>query len=208
MFKLKKILLFLLVFLFLVPVFGFLLFHYTSSPDGRLACLRLQNGDLILRRGRSIESFAIFLADKNRDFSHIGIVVIENKEPYVIHVAPGKSVENSNRVRKERLETFLSPDKASRFAVYRSLFPAEELDNVATKAMEFYQNRVEFDNDYDLVSDQKLYCTELVLKAYEHLPLNKQKFELQEVRILSGVYKILFPGTFVNSPQFSLLYAR
>lgn len=208
MFNLKKILLFLLVFLFLVPVCGFLLFHYTSSPGVRLEGLKLQNGDLILRRGRSIESFAIFLADKNRDFSHIGIVAIEDGVPYVIHAVPRESGEIPERVRKEKPETFLSPEKASRFAVYRSVFPANELEKAAAKALEFYQNRVEFDNAYDLASDQKLYCTELVLKAFQHIPLDTNGFELQEVRIFSGSNKILFPGTFVKSPQFFLLYAR
>lgn len=191
-----------------MPVAGFLLFHYAVSPDARLNELTLQNGDLILRRGRSIESFAIFLADNNRDFSHIGIVAMEHGKPYVIHIVPGETGDSNDRVRKERPEAFLSREKASRFAVYRSIFTAEELKEVASKAMEYFEKGIEFDNDYDLVSDQRLYCTELVLKAYQQLPINTQGFELQEVRILSGVHEILFPGTFVRSPQFFLLYSR
>jgi len=204
----KKIIFILLLVLLFVPVAGFLIFHYAVSPDAKLKGVALRNGDLILRRGRSIESFAIFLADNNRDFSHIGIVAMENGIPYVIHIVPGDTEDTNEKVRKERPEAFLSKEKASRFAVYRSIFTAEELKAVASKAMEYYEKGIEFDNDYDLVSDQKLYCTELVLKAYQQLPINTQGFELQEVRIFSGVHEILFPGTFVHSPQFFLLYSR
>jgi hypothetical protein len=206
MLNIRTLLLLVLVFLLLIPASGFLLFRLSSSADADLHDLDLQNGDLILRRGRSLESFAVFLADKNRDYSHIGIVVVENGNPFVIHAVPGESATEPETVIKERPADFLSRDKASRFAVYRSVFQAGEREKVALKALEYYQNNTGFDHEYNLDSDQKVYCTELVLKAYEQASLDTRWLELKEIRLFSGSRKILFPGTFINSPQFFSIY--
>ena len=204
----RKVLLFSLVFFLLVPVIAFLVFHFSSPTDAGLETIKLQNGDLILRRGRSIESFAVFMADKNRDFSHIGIVAIENGEPFVIHAVPGESGKNPERVIKERPEIFLSREKASHYAIYRSIFSAWEREKVAAKALEYYYNGVEFDHEYNLDSDQKVYCTELVFKAYQQLSIDIHQFELKDIHIFSGTRKILFPGSFITAPQFFPLFSN
>ena len=41
----------------------------------------VKNGDLVLRCGRSVESFTVYTADKNSQFSHIGIISIELLSP-------------------------------------------------------------------------------------------------------------------------------
>ena len=73
----------------------------------------LHNGDLILRCGRSTESFAVYLADENAEFTHIGIISLENDIPYVIHAVPSKT----NLIQKEILSTFLNSKNTSKFAI-------------------------------------------------------------------------------------------
>jgi hypothetical protein len=53
-------------------------------------------------------------------------------------------------------------------------------------------------------TDQTLYCTELVLKAYQQggLQINKVLKELNEVNILVARRKILMPGAFISSELF------
>jgi len=198
-----------IVAILLVPVVSYLLFSYSTTqqpvnPDS----LTLNNGDLILRRGRSIESYAVYLADRNRDYSHIGIVVFEHEKPFVVHAVPGESGHSPEKVIKESLLSFLSPEKASHFAVYRSFFTPEELKKVAGKALGFFYQEIEFDNDYDLNSDHKLYCTELVLKAYRQLHLDTRQFKPDEINFLFGRKRILFPGIFIRSPDFFKVYAN
>jgi hypothetical protein len=191
-----------LLLVVLVPLGWFVVFRYHSSPDVNVAEIDLRDGDLILRRGRSIESFAVVVADKDKDYSHIGIVAMDDGKPYVIHVVPGESDTRPELVIKESPESFLCRKKATGFAVYRSVFPEDSCKKVALKALGYHQNRIAFDHEYDLQSDQKLYCTELVLRAYQELKLDTGFLEYTRIRIFLGEKSILMPGIFAKSPQF------
>jgi len=181
----------------------FLHFSKSQIPDKEIIRLvNFQDGDLIFRQGRSTESFLVYLADKNHDFSHLGLVVMEQGKPFVIHAVPGESKKTSSRVLKEPVHAFLDGSKASHWAVYRSKIPSSVLHTVAVKAREFFNRKIEFDNDYDLKTDGRLYCSELVLKAYQVAGLDPGKYPQRELRYMLGVKKILFPSAFIQSPDF------
>jgi len=158
----------------------------------------LHNGDLILRCGRSTESFALYMADANSEFTHIGIISIENEIPYVIHAVPCKT----NLIQKETLSTFLHPKNASEFAIYRSDFNKIHLDKVVKKANNYYLNKYEFDTKYDLSTDSKLYCTELVLKAFNSAGATL-KVKPKELNFIIGKHIIIFPSAFTKAPFFT-----
>lgn len=188
--------------LLMIPVGWYLWFRYESVPEFAMEEIGLQEGDLILRRGRSIESFAVVMADQDQDYSHIGIVVFENGKPWVIHAVPGESGEKPERVIREVPQSFLSRKKASGFAVFRSVFPPDSCKKVAAKALQYFNNNLEFDHEYNLRSEDKLYCTELVLRAYLELKLDTAFLEYTKIRIFMGDKLILMPGIFAKSPQF------
>lgn len=158
----------------------------------------LHNGDLILRCGRSTESFAVHLADANSVFTHIGIISIENDIPYVIHAVPSKT----NLIQKEIVSSFINSKNASKFAIYRSNFNEVYLDKVAKTANRYYLNKYEFDTEYDLTTNTKLYCTELVLKAFNTVgaPL---KVKSKELNYIIGKHPIIFPSEFTKHPLFT-----
>ena len=158
----------------------------------------LHNGDLILRCGRSTESFAVYLADENAEFTHIGIISIENDIPYVIHAVPSKT----NLIQKEILSTFLNSKNTSKFAIYRSNFNEVYLDKVVKIANSYYLKKYEFDTKYDLTTNTKLYCTELVLKAFNTVgaPL---KIKVKEFNYVVGKHPIIFPSQFTKHPFFT-----
>lgn len=158
----------------------------------------LHNGDLILRCGRSTESFAVYLADTNSEFTHIGIISIENDIPYVIHAVPSKT----NLIQKEKLSAFLNSKNASKFAVYRSNFNEVYLDKVVKTANSYYLNKYEFDTKYDLTTNTKLYCTELVLKAFNNYGavLNVKP---KQLNYIIGKHMIIFPSEFTKAPFFT-----
>ena len=158
----------------------------------------LNNGDLILRRGRSTESYAVYLADKNAEFTHLGIISIEDEIPFVIHIVPDKN----KLVKKESLKEFLKPKNASEFAIYRSHYNKFFLDKVVQEANSFYLKKYEFDNKYDLETDSKLYCTELVLKAFNNVGISlKIKATIFNYGI--GKHNIIFPSEFTKAPIFN-----
>lgn len=179
----------------LICAVTYFLFYFQSSTNHSIKTSLLQNGDLILRCGRSTESFAVFTADKDAEFTHIGIVVIENKIPKIIHAVPHKN----KFLKKESIEEFLKPENASKFAIYRSNFSSTTLQKVTSEISTFYKNKIVFDNNYDLETDHEMYCTELILKAFKNsnIPLN---IKTKELNYLFGNHVIIFPSEFTKSP--------
>ena len=206
MFLMRKILFWIFIFFpVILLVSGYLLFR--SGDDQGLKndeSVKLKEGDLVFRRGKSIESFAVSMTDHNSNYSHIGLIVFEGGTPYVIHVEPGEYALKNETVKKERLSSFLEAGKASHFAVYRSYLDRKDLDRVVARARHFYIRKCRFDNSFDLNTDQALYCTELVLKAYRQggVQINMLLKELNEVNILVARRKILMPGAFISSELF------
>jgi hypothetical protein len=202
----RKILLCILIFFpVILLISGYLRFRSGNDISARnLESVHLKEGDLVFRRGKSLESFAVVVTAGNGGFSHVGVIVLEGGKPFVIHVEPGENALNSEPVRKERLSSFLDAGKASHFAVYRSCLGRRDLDRVIVKARSFYTRKCRFDNSYDMQTDQTLYCTELVLKAYQQggLQINMVLKELNEVNILVARRKILMPGAFISSELF------
>lgn len=162
----------------------------------------LQDGDLIFRRGRSAESHVVLVADSKSEFSHVGIIYIENKTPYVIHAVPGENKCGKDYIKKEKLTDFLAPKKASEYSVYRSDFPETINKNAASFANHYYQEKRVFDEKYDLSTDDKLYCTELILKVY--LQATNQSFQLKttQLKIFFGNIELLMPGNIIESAHF------
>ena len=157
----------------------------------------LHNGDLIFRCGRSTNSFAVYLADKNTEFTHVGIICIENQTPYVIHSVPSKT----NLIQKETITSFLNSNNTSKFAIYRSSFKQVKLDEVVIVANSYYINKYEFDSKYDLTTNTKLYCTEMILKAFKTVGIHL-KLKPKEFNYIVGNQQIILPSEFTKSPFF------
>lgn len=128
----------------------------SSIPDSLF-----QSGDLIFRDGRGFISMAFRkLSLKDPRYSHAGIIHREAGEIYVYHVLGGEG-GSCNTMRKEPLVSFCSPFQSNGFGVYRTDQDADRIDSLASV---FFNRKIEFDEAFDLVSDEKMYCTELVYK--------------------------------------------
>lgn len=202
---LRKVSLYIMVFVLPSLIMGgvYLYFRWSGTTSrAERDSMVFQNGDLIFRRGKSVESFAVCLADRDHDFSHIGIVVVDQGQPFVIHAVPGESDQTPSLVVKEPVNDFLDNNKASHWAVYRSRLSAGALKKVTARAWTFFVSRTGFDNDYDLTSDTRVYCSELVMKSYMAAGLDPSAYPLREVKLITGAKRILFPGAFTKSPDF------
>lgn len=199
--KIKTVLIFILsivIISLIVLCFTYFSFQNKANNINNIPLTNLNNGDLILRCGRSTESYAVYLADKNTKFTHIGIISIENETPFVIHSVPDKN----KLVKKESLKEFLKPKNASEFAIYRSHYKKDFLDKVVQEANSFYIKKFEFDNKYDLETDSKLYCTELVLKAFNNVGVSL-KIKTKVLNYGIGKHNIIFPSEFTKAPIFN-----
>lgn len=190
----KKILLYIITSAtILFVVYGLYFINLNNKTDINYSLLK--NGDLVLRCGKSSESYAVHIADDTSEFTHIGILIFENNIPFVVHAVPHKL----NTIKKEALGEFCSPKKASKIAIYRSSLSNTEIQNICNEALYFYKEKYVFDSKYDLSTNKKLYCTELVLKAYENsgIQLNLQT---KELNYMFGKQAIIFPSEFTKNP--------
>jgi len=187
------------VFIFILGIFliapTYISFRDKTELLRTINISKIHNGDLILRCGRSTESFAVYLTDSNAEFTHIGIISLENGTPYVIHAVP----HHKKFIKKDKLTQFLSSENTSKFALYRSKFSKEVLYEVVKEAKRFYTNKYTFDNEYDLNTNSKLYCSELILKAFRNNSI-QLSLKPKELDFLIGKYPIIFPSEFTKHP--------
>ena len=159
------------VFVFVMPMMSPTLGTWPAAAHGRHDVAfpprdGLRNGDLILRSGTSRDSRLVRLFDRESVYSHIGLVDVRQATPYVVHIEPG-SGDDESLVRRERLETFLAPERASAFAVLHVIPPDDRRGVAAIEAALRYQSQgVGFDKQYDLRTADEMYCSELVWRAY------------------------------------------
>jgi Permuted papain-like amidase enzyme, YaeF/YiiX, C92 family len=160
----------------------------------RLNAAELEPGDLLFRRGRSLVSRAVLAADGQGEFSHVGLVSVRNGRVWVLHATPPEEPGVAGGVLAEPLASFLAPEKASAAAVYRTrdrqAAPAAE-----RAAWRFIAGHLPFDDDFDLSSPDRLYCTELVWKAYREAGVDL------ETGVTGPRGRYLLPGRLARSPQ-------
>lgn len=122
----------------------------------------LRSGDVLLRMGMGAQSQMLARMNRgNKDFSHCGIVVVENGYPFVYHCIGGEDNPDA-RMRRDSASVFLSPQSQLAFGVVR--YP---LDSTAIKkqVLVWFHKRPRFDMQFDLATNDKLYCTEMVYKV-------------------------------------------
>ncbi|MEZ5017324.1 MAG: hypothetical protein R2800_09755 [Flavipsychrobacter sp.] len=125
----------------------------------------LKSGDVMLRSGNSFTSMLLAnFNTKNKTYSHTGILIIEEGTPYVYHAIGGE--DNPDAIlRKEHLYFWCNPSFNSGFAAVRYDLDSNEVRGVISKVRSYYYNKVKFDMDFDLETDNSLYCTEMIYKA-------------------------------------------
>ena len=136
----------------------------TIFPD---TC-QLQVGDVVFRQGVSLESEVVILAQGHEGmYSHCGIVVDSAGVMMIVHAVPDEPdfEGDVNRVKMDRPERFYMTSRASRGEVMRCDNPAVA-QAAAAQAKLYYKTHMLFNDDYDDADTTRLYCTQLVLRAY------------------------------------------
>jgi len=174
---------------------------YDQQVNWMLKHVKFRPGDLIFRRGKSFASQAVLLTDQNSCYSHVGIICLVKGRPFVIHSVPYEQGNGNGEMKCEKLESFLCFEKASRAAVYRVHGMS---DTGLTKAVQWakkaFDVRVKFDEEYNLLSDDKLYCTELIWKSFRAagIDLVKGQFDDLNIPLKGGNY--ILPGRLILNP--------
>jgi hypothetical protein len=125
-----------------------------------------------MRRGRGLFSDLFRrVGDVESPYSHVGIVHLQGGEAAVIHTVASE-LTGRGHVRIEPLRQFLGEDRADAAAVYRPVAGSPEVPSRAVGiARELEAAKVPFDTRFDLATEDRLYCTELVDLAYRRAGL-------------------------------------
>lgn len=145
----------------------------------------LAEGDLLFRRGCGLSSQAVMMADRSGHYSHVGIVVDSAGTKMVVHAVPDEPdfKGDPDRVKMETPEQFYLPTKARAGAVVRVRCRAEEARIAAEFARKAYAERVLFDHAYDDEDSTKMYCCELVVRAYRRAGISLAENGKHELRM-------------------------
>jgi len=161
----------------------------------------LVTGDIIFRKGISLVSRMVLLADGTSPYSHTGIIYRNGDSLLVIHSVPAENKDENDIVKAETIEEFLLIDRAEAVAVYRlkEEFTEEKILTLSQFILFHSSNSTPFDDSFDLENDEKLYCTELIWKAYLQagIDLIDSKFDNLNLPIVKGDQ--ILPGSILKS---------
>lgn len=151
-----------------------MLFFIISFNDQLLSKTdQLMDGDIIFQKSRSSQASALRKATGS-DLTHVGIIFIYNKKPYVIEaLQPVVKTPYGEFVRR-----FGSKNCIVKRLANRSDISALEMEKLRKNSEHF------IGKNYDLLfrwSDDKIYCSELVWKAY-HNALGLDLGTLQKIK--------------------------
>jgi hypothetical protein len=144
--------------------------YISRAPEGQVveldsAISLLKQGDLVVRRGKDVASMMISMAgEKDHTWSHCGLVQIENGKPYVYHFI-GSGNENEQGLHRDPAKNFFSARYNNAAGIMRYALSDSQLHKQAELIQEYYKSGKSFDNDFDLLTDDKLYCAEFVYKV-------------------------------------------
>ena len=160
---------------------------------------KIQSGDIIFRDGRGfISSLFKRLSLKDPAYSHAGIIHRENGGVFVYHIIGGEG--RNNKIKKDLLLDFCSPLQSHAFAMYRTDQSGMNIDSLAGN---YFSKGILFDNNFSLVSDDKMYCTEFIFKILQQVSGQNNYLPLT---VLSGIKYISCDNIYL-SPHLIKIYS-
>jgi len=149
----------------------------------------VKTGDLVVRTGKDFTSETMrMLSTKDKTYSHCGIASIEHDSLFVYHSIGGEWNPNE-KLRRDPFEIFCNPYENRGFGIFRyKITPGEKISLVHV-IHKLYNKKIMFDMQFNLASDDRMYCSEFVYKAIEQASNNK----------------IVLPTTTINNIKFIAL---
>lgn len=130
------------------------------------------NGDLILRMGDDLLSYQIkMLNDSSKLYSHAGLVMEMDGYKWVAHLAPADI--NADTIQYMPIDSFINPAKNLSCALYRYQMSDAEKDSLRNIISQYKSADIRFDRLYDLSTDDKMYCSEMIANGLKKATNNR-----------------------------------
>lgn len=168
-----------------------------------------ESGDIVFRRGVSPESYTVRVIDGQFAYSHVGIIRRTGGNLEVIHASYREAGQARDGVLSEPIEAFLKPASASAAAVLRlNSAPGDLPRSALNEAEALLADQTPFDDDFDLSSADRVYCTELVWAAYKKagIDLVDGRFDNLPLLIGAGKRPYLLPSSLFLSTHLHVIW--
>jgi hypothetical protein len=137
--------------------------HYHQRNDSFLAFAR--SGDIVLRCGKDeISRLFCRLNRRNQHYSHCGVLSNTDSGLYVTHIIGG-SENPEGGILYEPVRLFIRPEQNSRWALIRYDLDSTRLEIFQQNIHRPLDSTIRFDAAFDLATDDKMYCSELLYKG-------------------------------------------
>ncbi len=157
----------------------------------------LRNGDIVFRSGLSLSSNMIMMHDgSGKAYSHIGIVCRSDSGWCIVHAVndepdfPG----DFDRVKIDRIESFFSPERASAGEIMHSWIDDSTSRIITQRALEYAQDSIPFDSDFNHNCHDAIYCSELIYLLYNSVGIDITEGRRTKVGTLVFPDEIIFPS--------------
>jgi Permuted papain-like amidase enzyme, YaeF/YiiX, C92 family len=129
-----------------------------------------QPGDLIVRLGDDFVSDRIrYVSVTDHSYSHAGIIVMHNNKKMVCHIYPDGYLTGADTIHFDLIDSFLNIKTNLKCALYRYDLSDSEKINVQAELNKYHNRNVHFDKTYELETDDKLYCSEMIYKVLKKM---------------------------------------
>lgn len=150
-------------------------------------------GDLVVRLGDDFISDRIrYLSVTDHSYSHAGIVVMHDNKKMVCNIYPDDFVAGADTVRYDMIDSFLNTKTNLKCALYRYDLSDSEKVNFEEELNSYHKKKIHFDKKYDLKTDDKIYCSEMIYKALKKVTDNRiviaQSFVPENMQQLIFIY--------------------
>ena len=127
----------------------------------------IREGDLVLRCGNDYisESLSDF-SQQEKLYSHSGIAIMDDGIMYVYSNMAG-DINPDEIMRRDIVDSFITPANNVAVGVYRYDISKKELEKLKAIVHRHYINKLQFDMNFDLSTNDKMYCAEMIAKAVE-----------------------------------------
>ncbi|MEP6582709.1 MAG: YiiX/YebB-like N1pC/P60 family cysteine hydrolase [Ginsengibacter sp.] len=139
-------------------------------------------GDLIVRMSDDLISEQIkYLNEYEKIYSHAGIVIIKDNQPFVCNIAPNDSTNDTIQI--VPVDSFINPAKNLKCALFRYDLSTAEKASLNTILLNYQAHNLRFDWLYDLDTDNRMYCAELIDKALQKATGNRIRIKQANIPV-------------------------
>lgn len=157
----------------------------------------IEQFDIILTSGQSVQSKLLNLLNSSiQDYSHVGIILKEKDEIFVLHSTPDGTGDNG--IRYDNFQEFLNLSNVNYYRILR-LDSVKDYKGLERSALNFKNSKIPFDYNFENVNKDKIYCSEMIFDIFNENELLKTKLDLS---------KPIHPKKFIEMTEFKTVKER